>query len=44
MTPPCLPSSPPADHSLDAVGDLLHLDPRVLLEASAAGGTIGRTP
>ena len=42
--PAVLAEYPPADHSLDAVGDLLHLDPRVLLEAGAAGGTIGRTP
>jgi FMN phosphatase YigB (HAD superfamily) len=43
LDPAVLAEYPPADVALPAIGDLLHLDPHVLLEAAAAGGTIGRT-
>ncbi len=42
--PAILGGYPPADVALDAVGDLLHLDPHVLLEPGAAGSMTGRTP
>ena len=41
--PAILSQYPPADVALDAVGDLLHLDPHVLLEPGAAGSMTGRT-
>ena len=40
--PAVLAEYPPADQSVAAIGDLLHLDPHVLLEAGTAGGTTGR--
>jgi len=41
--PAVLAQYPPADVAVAAIGDLLHLDPPVLLDAGAAGGVIGRT-
>src|SRR5262245_50836135 len=40
--PAVLAEYPPADQSVAAIDDLLHLDPHVLLEAGTAGGTTGR--
>jgi phosphoglycolate phosphatase-like HAD superfamily hydrolase len=42
--PAILAEYPPADLAIEAVGDLLHLDPHALLEAGTAGTAIGRTP
>jgi FMN phosphatase YigB (HAD superfamily) len=41
--PAVLAEYPTADQSVAAIGDLLNLDPHVLLEADTAGGTTGRT-
>ncbi|HZE75200.1 MAG TPA: HAD family hydrolase [Gemmatimonadales bacterium] len=42
--PAILAEYPAADVAIDAIGDLLNLDPHALLEAGTAGSAIGRTP